>query len=326
MNDLFQKKNLLHIICFIVSLLCTHIIYAQKDFMPSIERITTKQGLFSNDVAQVMQDRKGFIWITLAYGLARYDGNSFRHYFYNPKDSNTIKPGFLPGMKGDSSGTIWIASANQGLYSFDPSTEKFTAFHPLRGISNSLSANDLNGLEIDSKGIIWVGSFAGLNAYDPGTKTFRRFLHRAGDRTTISDNLVAGICRDDENRLWLFYVSVAGADCFDPQTGKVILHLDIDSLFHNNKSQLPEISAVSRGRDGNIWIATAGMGLIQYNSYSKKILRFMHDPADPYSLHSNNIIDALEDPAGNVWIATEGGLDYYERRSEEHTSELQSQR
>jgi hypothetical protein len=50
---------------------------AQKDLFPfpAFEKITTAQGLSNNEVYEVTQDKKGFIWCF--QGLDRYDGYSF---------------------------------------------------------------------------------------------------------------------------------------------------------------------------------------------------------------------------------------------------------
>jgi ligand-binding sensor domain-containing protein len=123
MNELFPEKKLLHVVCFMACLLCAQTTCAQDDYVFQFEHITAAQGLFSNSVSQIVQDKKGFIWITTTYGLERYDGNSFKHFYYNPNDSNTILPGLYSGIREDKKGILWIASVNHGLYSFNSLTK-----------------------------------------------------------------------------------------------------------------------------------------------------------------------------------------------------------
>src|SRR6185436_18068310 len=92
-----------------------------------IENISTKQGLSNNEAGSVLQDSRGFIWITTNYGLNRYDGYSFKTYNYTIADTNSISPGWYCSIFEDKNGMIWMPSSTQGFFSFDPKTEKF--FH-----------------------------------------------------------------------------------------------------------------------------------------------------------------------------------------------------
>jgi AraC family transcriptional regulator, chitin signaling transcriptional activator len=44
------------------------------------ERITTREGLSNSSVNNIIQDRKGFIWIATYGGLNKYDGKTFKVY------------------------------------------------------------------------------------------------------------------------------------------------------------------------------------------------------------------------------------------------------
>ena len=46
----------------------------------SFRHITDEDGLSSNHVRSLMQDRFGFVWVGTDQGLNRYDGQSFRIY------------------------------------------------------------------------------------------------------------------------------------------------------------------------------------------------------------------------------------------------------
>jgi sensor histidine kinase YesM len=69
---------------------------------PLSSRITIKEGLPSNEVFDIFQDNKGFIWMATAQGLCRYDGVNFKTF-------STDKPQTLSGsnIQQDENGRIW---------------------------------------------------------------------------------------------------------------------------------------------------------------------------------------------------------------------------
>jgi ligand-binding sensor domain-containing protein len=54
------------------------------------ERLTTRQGLPSDFVQDVIIDSRGFMWISTFDGLVRYDGKEFKVFRNNPIDTTSI--------------------------------------------------------------------------------------------------------------------------------------------------------------------------------------------------------------------------------------------
>ena len=61
-------------------------------------RLTKEDGLSSDVVYDLHQDRNGFWWIATHGRLDRYDGYHFRHYRYNPDDSNSLAGNYVPAF------------------------------------------------------------------------------------------------------------------------------------------------------------------------------------------------------------------------------------
>lgn len=64
---------------------------------------------------------------------------------------------------------------------------------------------------------------------------------------------------------------------------------------------------------GFLWFGTSD-GLVRYDSHEFRVFR--PDPKDPHSLGNGNVSDIEEDAQGNLWIATQGGLDLWHRDTE----------
>ena len=65
---------------------------------------------------------------------------------------------------------------------------------------------------------------------------------------------------------------------------------------------------------GFLWFGTSD-GLARYDSHEFRVFR--PDPKDPHSLGNGNVSDIREDAQGNLWIATQGGLDCWQRNTEQ---------
>ncbi|MGZ3811637.1 MAG: ligand-binding sensor domain-containing protein, partial [Mucilaginibacter sp.] len=59
-----------------------------------------------------------------------------------------------------------------------------------------------------------------------------------------------------------------------------------------------------------MWIGSRN-GLNRYDGY--KFVTYRHDSKNDSSLSNNMITDLVEDRDGNIWIATQSGLNKYER-------------
>ena len=92
-----MKKLLRYYFCLLF-LFCSVFVFGQTI---SYRTLTTEDGLPSNTVYQIKQDKKGFIWLATANGLVRYNGTEFQsssliasypldsHYLPSPKVQHT---------------------------------------------------------------------------------------------------------------------------------------------------------------------------------------------------------------------------------------------
>ncbi|MBN1927185.1 MAG: hypothetical protein JW798_15235 [Prolixibacteraceae bacterium] len=62
---------------------------------------------------------------------------------------------------------------------------------------------------------------------------------------------------------------------------------------------------------GIMWIAVEAMGICRYDGH--KFTHFMHDSENPNTISSNFVNKIIEDCNGNLWIATDHGLNQYIR-------------
>jgi len=302
--------------CLLLLLLIPSNLIAQKDQFPFpvFEKITTSQGLSSNGIDKILQDRQGFLWFITGSGLNRYDGYNFKNYGYDASDSNSIAHGLFYSLVQDKNGLLWINSENDGIYSFDPQKEKFVNYRNDLGNANSLADDLTQGLVTDKKGNVWIATHNGLDKFEPSANHFTHYNHRDNDSTTISDNKIFSICTDEEDNLWLT-TGKPGIDYFNSHTGKLIRHFSFGSSATPVEDwSSPHTYGVFKGRNGNVWIGSRQHGLYGLNIYTNKIINFSHKESDINSISHNGVYEIYEDHNSNLWIATDAGvLDYYEK-------------
>ena len=145
----------------------------------TFQHFTTREGLASNLVHKIYEDKAGVIWFGTGGGVSRYDGKSFQNF--------TTKDGLphngVRAIMEDKTGKLWIGT-EVGLCFYDGKT-----FTVLKNKDDKLFKNIWSIIE-DKKGSIWFGDVDGLWRYDG--RTF----------TNVSQRGAYAIIEDKKGNLW----------------------------------------------------------------------------------------------------------------------------
>jgi len=153
------------------------IIFSEKQQYP-IRQYTINEGLSDNIITDILQDKKGYIWIGTKDGLNRFDGYQFKTFKYQPNVTTSLSNNNINELFEDKKGQLWIGTSG-GVNLFDPVTETFQHFQHDPTVANSLSHNQVQAIFEDSEGILWFGTQNGLNKFDVTNKTFQLYQHKA---------------------------------------------------------------------------------------------------------------------------------------------------
>ena len=236
--------------------------------------------------------------------------------------------GIIVGITQDAQGYLWLASAFNGVFKYDG--YQITQYLKDTLNQNSLSGNRVESIYADRQGIIWIGTYNGLDRLDPVTNIFTHFIHSENDSGSISNNVVVCFWEDHEGNFWIG--TNKGLNLLNRQTGKFIryVHETLDSSSLSNN----DIRVIYEDRQGVIWVGCGDPsdvencrsdcgGLNRFNRISRKFTRFVHNQADPNSLADNRIRAVLEDSHGNFWIGTAGKDGLYLMNRDKGTFERQ---
>jgi len=200
----------------------------------------------------------------------------------------------------DHLGYIWIASENEGLFKYDPSTGNYQRYTFSTENPNSLNSNNLLWITEDHRGYIWIGSNRGVNAFHPDSMNIRSWVHNPRDTGSISSNQVWIIYEDRKNNLW--FGTNNGLNKYEPETDNFISYLsDPDDPYSISANA---IFGIYEDRKGNFWIGTMGGGLNHFDPLRET---FMHLD-EQNGLPNNVVYITLEDKNGNLWLTTNWGL------------------
>ncbi len=163
-----------------------------------------------------------------------------------------------------------------------------------------LSYNIINSFLKDSRGILWIGTYNGLNKYD-GAHFFT--YHSGHAKNTLPNNTVHDLAEDKKGNIW-------GA------TGKGVFCLNANTGHFKNYTLLNKLGWVSNifcDKDGIIW-ATNTFNLSFFNTATDS---FQLAPTkEKYKENQIGKNGMAASPDGNsIWLATRQGLQCYDKKS-----------
>jgi len=263
------------------------------------KNLTVKDGLCSNTVNAVIEDRNGIMWFGTAKGLCSYDGKNFVNIPLPQEDSQSVSPETgLPSRKTEtvlsliqaSNGDFWVGTDASGAYRYDGKI--FTSFLKFKGRiqPDSVYNNCILSIIEDKKGSIWIGSFThgGLNEINGKTITHHALKDGYGD------GMIATSYMDKDGNLW-----------FGTRNGR--LYEYDGNIFKNNfltkTGEQIAMASILEDKHGTIWVGSfARKGVYKYDGAS--FVSFNIKDSDKL----NDIKCITEDENGNIWFGGRYGL------------------
>jgi signal transduction histidine kinase/ligand-binding sensor domain-containing protein len=284
-----------------------------------------RDGFAKGVIEDITQTPDGFLWLGTSFGLLRFDG--VKMVPWQPPEGQHLDSNAISRLLAARDGTLWIGT-RKGLASWKD--DKLTQYGELAGLTVAALIEDQagsvwvgalgipdgklceiqsgtvqchpeigwlgqggGGLHEDAKGNLWVGLEKGVWKWRPGPP---QFYPVPGE-----PNEFQGMADGKDGALLV------------PTTGSVL-------RLANGKSEVaysfPPDLRQSRGyrmlrdRDGGLWVATSGGGIVHISPGQAGQGRF-----DTFSqtdgLTADNVLALFEDREGSIWVATTNGLDRF---------------
>jgi ligand-binding sensor domain-containing protein/signal transduction histidine kinase len=287
-----------------------HDCYAVKENI-RFQRLSSKEGLSQNTVRDILQDRRGFLWIATQDGLNRYDGYTFYKYRHKPEDTNSLSNNLVFCLAEDHHGVLWVGTWTGGLDKLDPATDRISHYRHHPQDPSSLSDNDVSVISpsLMEAHTLWVGTFnGGLNKFDISTGKSVRYQHQDGNINSLCSDQITDICEDPPGTLWI--ATRNGLDRFDPNL-LVFQHV-LSSTDRAADKKGVMVNCLQPDLQDRLWIGTEeGLHVLQRKTNSVTAYRTI--AGDPNSLSDNRVKSICLDSLGYLWIATWNGLDRFDQ-------------
>ena len=125
---------------------------------------------------------------------------------------------------------------------------------------DGLSNSSVNVVFQDSRGLMWFGTWDGLNSWNG--RNFNVFKSLQSDSTTISNNVIRQILEDGEGNLWI--ATDRGIDRYFPSSGR------FQRFFVAEGSRAVQEKTFSIWWDGNVCAMVEGRGAYRFDGNSFK--------------------------------------------------------
>ncbi|MFC2098605.1 two-component regulator propeller domain-containing protein [Bacteroidota bacterium] len=254
--------------------------------------------LSSSSIRCLAEGRDGVVWVGTDFGLNKLDrlrGYLWTHYL--PEQDDSASDRIIHAILVDKQGKIWMRTEKK-LVVLNPENEKFNSYDLFQDQSNPPNKDESFSMQLDSNGMIWIGSKDGLQVFD--TETGKRQVFNKSSDNGLRSNKIRKILLDQGGRIW------CGTD-----EGLFLFHLGTGQ-FQAAAELLPELEglniiSLSQSRTGELIIGT-NESLVKVNPdlASAVFYKGFYRP-DIYTRFSS--INALyEDGSEILWLGTEAGL------------------
>lgn len=246
---------------------------------------------------RIAQDRYGFLWLSAADGLRRYDGYGFMKV---PDGQSANSVGHIIGQSfaSDRAGRLWIG-ADDSLNRYDPATGSFTQYRsPNNDCGTVRIAHDI--VE-DQDGLIWLATDDGLTALDPATSKTK--CHRPRYTPGVGETRVIAMVALDDGTLWI--TSSEGLHTLDRRSGKVTRHNRLETASGRRFVCTGFPSRPFQDRSGTLWFGlSSGGDLASVDVASGEVTVYAFRGGGLAPNTSSGVVSIQEDHDRALWLAT----------------------
>jgi len=152
-NIVLRMMNRYLFIVFFLSLL-TGTLRLMGQPSCTFRHYSVEDGLPQFTVTDILQDQKGFIWVSTFDGLSKFDGYQFHNFKVQPGDPYPMKSNRFDKIYEDRYGRIWIQSYSNEAHCFDPKIEQFWGLSMVE--DPSVRNFPLTAIKVMPSGLVWI--------------------------------------------------------------------------------------------------------------------------------------------------------------------------
>ena len=264
-----------------------------------------------SEITALFEDSRGELWVgTRGGGVNRFDRARERFTRVNAGPARDVV-----AIVEDTSGAIWVGAAGEGLFRLTLNGRgevTVDRFMHSPADPTSLSDDRVRAVLIDRRGVLWVGTDAGLDQRESssgGRVAFTHLTVRSSAPLTLIDTAVTSLYEDSHSRVWIG--SVPGISALDSA------RTSIRHYYHRYRTfRYGWGIAVSLAEDptGQLWVSTVSE-LMRLDPSTGVFTYFRHDPLNPESM--NDLPTRVyRDRSNVIWVGSNGyGINAYDPKA-----------
>ncbi|WP_420455054.1 sensor histidine kinase [Rubrivirga sp.] len=228
-------------------------------------------------------------------------------------------------------GTVWVGTLGGGLRRIGPGGDGARVYRAVADDTGSLSDDEVSALLLDRQGILWVGTYGGLDRFDRARGTAVRLRH-TDDPTSLASNDVRAVLASRDGTLYVgtdrsldrsddgrrFTHTRVGDEgrpvgaLYEDEAGGVWVGTEGAGLHRVRPDGSLEqaglgeatVTALLETDDGRFWVGTRARGLARLDRETGEVDFLRRGDG----LASNDVRALAEDADGRLWVGTARGL------------------
>ena len=261
-----------------------------------------------NVIFTFCRDREGGLWIGTYLGGLNYlpERYVFFEKFFPRLNTPSLSGNAVHEICKDRFGNFWIGTEDGGVDKVSLPARTFTSFRP-GSSKGGIAYHNIHGL-LATGNELWIGTFEhGLDVLDILTGKVIRHYNAGTGAHDLKSNFIVTIFQTRAHEILIgtwegLYKYDRASDNFSPVQG-----------FGSH------IQALLEDDQGVLWCCTQGEGVYYYDPRTRQYGNYRYDPNDVHSLIENHVNGIFQDSRNNLWIATEGGLCQFTKKSGKFT-------
>lgn len=209
----------------------------------------------------IYRDHQGNFWIGTDNSLYRY---------YPEKQAWTLERKLyglmLNDITDDGHGTLYISTFSHGFCSYNTKTKEVRRYSMLdKDNGRGTLCNDwINKMFVDSSGMLWIGTSAGISCFSPKEQ---RFNHYGYGKGIITEKVGISFCENFDGNILIG--TDAGLYLFDKKRGSV------DYFAHSEMLRNKIVCGIIRDKKGDLWCSTP-LGIWQYDRAKCRFMSYIN--------------------------------------------------
>lgn len=260
-------------------------------------------GLPHQSVYALLRDSRGVIYAGTYDGLARWDTTKDRFVAVPIRDKAASASNiFVNSLAEDSSNaSLWIGTEGELLH-FNPVNDQVTSIPQFRG-------SNIKTLTTNPEGELIVGTDNGLSIFSNGSVV--SYKHDSRNHFSIADNEIWSVYADKPGNIWVG--SQMGLSVTASSNPVKLIRIDLITQSGDGN----QIYAIHRDRFGDLWMGGTN-GLLRIEGYDANRFKKVswYRPSTNNAISHKRIRTIMEDKERNLWIATDGGINRFDRNKE----------